>query len=262
MGESISYPNFSSTAGLTLLDNAGTVGTVMRLSPSSGATFNRGGFNVTNPLYLLNGFTADFDFEISDPTNGGGDGFAFVIHPDGPRTIGDGASGLGFARIDRSVAVEFNDWKPWWSGEPNDNYVAIQSTTLLNGTLPNSPYDPSLAWASPDFRLIDGGVHFVRVQYTPGILDVYLDSLAAPFISAPVDLANPLLDFPGGMAWLGFTSGIDLDPGGPTANYDIVSFSVTTGTPEPSTATVVAAGLVVLAGLLRRSAKKGKRLVD
>jgi hypothetical protein len=256
LADTVTYSDFSSTAGLTLHDQTATVGDRMRLTHSAwaggGPSPDRGGFNISNSLPLTQGFVMDFVFAISAPVSGGGQGFSLVFQPHGDWAIGDGSSGLGYNRIERSVAVEFDTY-PNPGNDPAGEHIAIQRSTLRNGTLSNEAIDPPLAYATPSGTMMDGTPHAVRVIYTPGLLRVTSASLGVNFAAA-VNLADPSLGFAGGRGWVGFMSGID--PEGRSANHDLLSLTFTNnlasvGVPEPGE-TLTFPSLLAIGGLLQR----------
>lgn len=54
------------------------------------------------------GFVVQFSFVLLRPTDLPAEGFAFVIQPHGPRAIGAGGAGLGYAGMPDSLAVKFD----------------------------------------------------------------------------------------------------------------------------------------------------------
>ena len=86
----VTYADFSSTAGLTLVGSAAGLGDELQINPDQpsqvGAAWATARQDVTSP------FTTEFTFRLS----GGGEGFAFVIQRDAVDAIGSGGGGLGY----------------------------------------------------------------------------------------------------------------------------------------------------------------------
>lgn len=144
---------------LTSLTEVGTTqlvngNTVLRLTPNfdtntdshgnpigaspAGAAWTPNRYNVADP------FTANFQFQMSDPTGHldgthGGDGIAFLIQNDSPTAIGVGAGGMGFLGITDSVAIMLDTYQnatPNFYGDPSNNYIAVNT----RGTDFNAPH--------------------------------------------------------------------------------------------------------------------------
>jgi hypothetical protein len=204
---------------------------------------NRLGLTVIEPLQtgaawlptkqqVQNGFEAQFQWQITRISQGGTDGFAFVIHntpqPFPGIAVGEGRPGLGYQGIPNSLAVEFDtaqnsavDFGAGTLGDPNDNHISVQT----RGAEPNNANtDFSLGYTTqgtPTIPLFaDGSVHTTKVVYKPGTLTIFLDDLTKPVLTVPVDLGAKLrLD--NGQAWVGFTGAT----GKRAQAHDIHSFS-------------------------------------
>lgn len=112
----ITYPDFSSSAGLTLNGAATTVDNgidpepVLRLVPAatsqSGSAFGSATVNAAT-------FSTYFEFRITEPGGifdgfqTGADGLVFVVQPVSS-SIGGAGGGLGYQGISPSVGVEFD----------------------------------------------------------------------------------------------------------------------------------------------------------
>jgi glucose/arabinose dehydrogenase len=223
----LTYADFSSTAGLNLVGSAArAAGNRLRLTPS--LTARVGAAWYTTPQSVAAGFSTTFTFSISSPSAGGADGFAFVVQRAGTATAGGDGCRIGYDGIPASLAVEFDTYLSGTCAagtvsDPSDNHVSVHT----RGALPNSAMESAsigLSSAIPD--LSDGAVHTVRIDYTPGVLFVFVDDLQTPRVAAPLDLATTLpLDQ--GRAWVGFTAAT----GGAAQNHDIRSWSLTEGPP-------------------------------
>lgn len=213
-GAVFSFADFASTSGLTLVGEADTLGNQLRLTRSGQGGAGAAWYTISKSE-LNNGFRTSFRFAIQSGT---ADGFAFVIQDGAADAIGGGGSGLGYAGIPRSVAIEFDTFI--FSDEFQGMHVSVQN----DGPSGNSEADAlSLAHAFLPDSVTDGEFHDVKIEYTPGVLYVWLDG--EPILFCPLDLF--MLDggsalFPD-CAWVGFTAGA----GGATADQVIESWSFT-----------------------------------
>src|SRR5580704_1178949 len=142
--QTISFPNFNSTAGLRINGNAAVVSVgdtqVLRLTPAT--TGQDSTVWYATSLSLARGFSTTFTFQFTNPGGlGAADGIAFVVQngsfPNGtsgslalgdPLTSGGGA--IGYQGLTHSVAVEFDTFDNPGPGPNNDisaNEVGIQS---------------------------------------------------------------------------------------------------------------------------------------
>jgi peptide-N4-(N-acetyl-beta-glucosaminyl)asparagine amidase len=179
---------------------------------------------LTNPSSVDQGFVTTVDWQIlrSDPAVGA-DGFAFVIQNDSSSALGSGGSGIGYQGIANSLAVEFDTSQnppeefESGAGDPNGNHLSVQT----RGTQPNSA-DPtySRGFTTDIPVLSDGNVHTSKIFYAPGTLLIFLDDLANPILTVPVDLETTLNLDPD-QTWVGFTAAT----GGRSQAHDILSFT-------------------------------------
>jgi peptide-N4-(N-acetyl-beta-glucosaminyl)asparagine amidase len=179
---------------------------------------------LTNPPSVDQGFVTTFDWQIlrSDPAVGA-DGFAFVIQNDSSSALGSGGSGIGYQGIVNSLAVEFDTSQDppeefgSGVGDPYGNHLSVQT----RGTQPNSAaptYSRGFTTEIP--VLSDGNVHTSKIFYAPGTLLIFLDDLANPVLTVPVDLKTTLNLDPD-QTWAGFTAAT----GGRSQAHDILSFT-------------------------------------
>jgi hypothetical protein len=261
--QTISFPNFNSTAGLRINGNAAVVSVgdtqVLRLTPAT--TGQDSTVWYATSLSLARGFSTTFTFQFTNPGGlGAADGIAFVVQngsfPNGrsgslalgdPLTSGGGA--IGYQGLTHSVAVEFDTFDNPGPGPNNDisaNEVGIQSC----GAAANNADHAFCNFGVVDLnggtiRLADGSVHTAVITYTPpgncaevcpGHLTIMLD--AQQVLSSSFDLASLGLD-PGQDAFIGFTAATGLG----FENQDILSWSFTStqsqqmGTPINGTPT-------------------------
>ncbi len=237
LGQSFSYPDFSSTVGLTLNGTSAQAGSVLRLTQAT--TNQAGSFFYDTPTQVTQGFVCTFSFQIQQVSSTGADGFAFVIHNDsaGLQALGDSGSGLGYAlngnqSIQNSIAIEFDTWDSGM-GDPNNNHVSIHT-----GSTGDNQYseDFSLGNAKVSADMRDGLPHIARIVYDGVSLTVFVDDLQNPLLNVAWDFQNGGTyqsgKSVGGLkligtdsAYLGFTGGT----GGVFEEHDIVSWDWTGG---------------------------------
>ncbi len=199
-GSQFTFPDFSSTSGLTLVGDADVFEDQLRLTRQGQGGAGAAWFTASQSR-LDKGFTTQFSFMIQ---NGSADGFAFVIQNAAPDAIGGTGSGMGYAGISSSVAIEFDTFG--FSDEFATPHISVQSRGLESNETPD---EFSLGHIVPPFSFNDGGMHDVMIQYTPGILYIWLDG--DPWLFVPLDLQSVLgsdnILGEGGCAWVGFTGG-------------------------------------------------------
>jgi uncharacterized repeat protein (TIGR01451 family) len=255
--QTVSFPNFSSTANLRVNGNAAVVTAtlndqnvrVLRLTPSADGQVGSAWYATS--LSLKSGFTTTFTFRLSNPGGiGAADGIAFVIQngsfqangTSGSLAIGDpnfsGGGAIGFQDLTHSVAVEFDTFENAGPGPNNDisgNEVGIQScgaaaNTADHGFCNFGLVDPSSGGFDPPIILTDQNVHVAVITYTPsglcelvvcpGHLTITLDGQQV--LSSAFNLASLGLD-PNQDAFVGFTAAT----GAGEEDQDILSWSFT-----------------------------------
>lgn len=159
-----------------------------------------------------NGFTTQFQFQISADTTGTiADGFAFVIQSStaGTTFLAENMGGgyLGYQGLTNSIAVEFDTFQNGW--DPNSNHVAIQSNGMAANSVEHSCCGGSAALSvlnsSPGVTLADGNPHTVKITYDGNMtLLVYIDGNLV-LTSSSYSLSNLGL-MAGGNAVVGFTA--------------------------------------------------------
>jgi len=226
LATTFNYTDFSSTAGLTLVESASQAGTRLRLVPA--LTSQRGAAWTASKQSVQFGFDTTFTFQITNQYSGGADGLAFVIQNNAANAIGDYGGGMGYHNMPNSLAVEFDTWYNGGLDEPNNNHISVRS----QGTAPNSAIGTSslgtVAAGLPIFSA-DGAIHTAQIVYSPGTMDVYLDGLLR--LSVSVDLAT-LLSLDNGTAYVGFTAAT----GAAAENEDILSWSFSGNNPPTADA--------------------------
>ena len=241
----ISFPDFTSTAGLTLNGAAAQVGNRLRLTPDqpsmAGSVFLDLAFSTNQPFVVV------FQFQISGsqtvPLRS--DGLAFVIQSDsrGANALGNAGESLGYAdhvnsliQITPSVIVEFDTFQN--PSDPNDNHVGV----MKNGDEKNhSNFGPA---GLPGQSLDDGQIKTVLITYRPFNNRLIVDLLAPQqrVFDGTVDIGSIV----GSQAIFGFTAAT----GRGFANHDILRWTLRV--PESGTLEVFTVGLVGLGFLTRR----------
>lgn len=221
------FSNFSDTTGLTLNGNATTQNGSLSLT-QAGQYYQASAVWANTRQSVTNGFDTSFTYHIGE--GDGADGLAFVIQNDDPTQLGAMGGGLGMNNIDKAFGVEFRTY--------------IYNSVDYNFYTYNSGM-PSAADAN--LR----GDHSVRIKYSGGILNVYMDGSSTALLSSAIDLSQ-YVNTTDGKAYVGFTSGT----GGSTDNHLINSWNFKGGSvqavPEPASMAVLATGAL---GLLRRRRK-------
>lgn len=213
--QTFDYPNFASTAGLTLNGSAVQSGSLLRVTNNVGG--QTGSVWRTLPMPVTEGFETIFDFQMTASP----EGLAFVIHgaPGGASTLGGDNWGMGYGfgltgtPIARSIAIEIDALQQGFLSDTSGNEVSVHTL----GSLGNSENEGvALARISPAGDLSNGATHRMKVSYTPGLLDIYVDNLLTPLLSVPFTFESGGTMLAGGStgglgllgndAWVGFTS--------------------------------------------------------
>jgi glucose/arabinose dehydrogenase len=213
----VDYPDFASSAGMTLAGAAAQAGTRIQLTPAV-ASVAGGAWHQTKQS--VTELETSFQFQI--PTPGGEGGLAFVIQNDSSAPLGGSGCELGYDGIANSLAIEFDTFTDSTchgqaSGDPSGRHVAVHSL----GLAANSAGQSAALAASPsavDFA--DGAIHLARIRYRNGLLAVYVDDPYQPVLTCSVDLST-LLALDQGKAWVGFTAAT----GGAWSAHEILSWS-------------------------------------
>ncbi len=210
------FPNFPAAGNLTLQGNAAVVANRLRLTPATNS--QTGGAWLDSKQAVEHGFETVFQFQISQLSGQGADGFAFVIQNNAFPALGPAGDDLGYGSIANSLAIEFDTFQNPETLDLDANHIGIHS----RGTEPNSAEESaSLALVTPSIDMSDGAIHTVVIRYADGMLRVFLDDLNnQPTLEIPVEL-GALLTLDNGTAWVGFTS----STGGDFENHDILMWS-------------------------------------
>jgi hypothetical protein len=183
----ISYPNFSSSAGLNLVGNAQVTANRLRLTENR--MNQQGSAWYATKQNLTYGFSTTFQFQLhgQSPEDGLGYGLGFHVQNvsaslDVNETGGAGTVTVSFATLYQSGGNRF------------PNVVAVYvggSLTAVTSLFPNT------------ININDQGVHTARVDYAGGWLTVSVDNEAV--LTLAVDLAAAGVLDSSGSAWVGFS---------------------------------------------------------
>ena len=278
-GVVVSYPNFGSTAGLTLKGNAGTAvtgdGTVLRLAPAAGG--KTGAAYSTSAITLGAGatFSTTFQFRFTSP--GGwdpADGITFILAK-ATAGIGGAGVGMGYSGVPNSVAIEFDTYNnAGYNLGNNDgnssNHVSVDTNGKLTNTAVSNVYGNGScgfpgghpaqnSYATPGC-MSNGDLWSVVIGYNGSQLSVSLTDPAMGYAynainNLSIDIASILGT---NNAFVGFTAGT----GSGWENHDIVNWQFANTTqlaqggggnvPEPATLVIAMTGLCMMAGMARR----------
>lgn len=224
----ISYPDFSSVAGLSLNGNAAQSGNTLSLTT---ANANQDGTAWYNTLVnLVNGFDTTFQYDASGGS--GADGISFTIQTQGTNAIGSAGGSLGASGITNSVITAFRTY--------------VYNDVEVDSCGPNVASNVG-ACVVGSAAATTRGTHTARILYNPGTIQVFLDGNSL-FTSA-FNLGNAIALSGGTSAFVGFTGAT----GGANDNQTISSWTLSvpdTGVPEPGTWMLLASSFCVVA--LRR----------
>ncbi|HDN27927.1 MAG TPA: VWA domain-containing protein [Thioploca sp.] len=221
-GSLVSFPFGASSEkmdflSLQLKGNASTLktpdGVVLRLTP---AKHNQIGTAFTNnKLNIAAGFSTFFTFRITKPIYiKGGDGIVFVVQSEQSNVLIEGESDIGYAKILKSVGVEFDTWNNTaWRNDYDDNHLGINIKGDFNGPT---------ASVAPSFN--DEKIWYAWIDYDGKQLAVRTNQTGKPpeepLLTRSLNLQEILGDT---QAFVGFTS----STGGDYNNHDIVSWKFT-----------------------------------
>jgi hypothetical protein len=275
------YPNFSSTAGLTLSGIATTNGSNLQLTPST--TFQSGAAYSSNVVTLgaNDAFSTTFQFQFSNPVDNysdssPADGIAFSIDlppcttpSTCPPTAGFGNGGLGYMQntTQLSFGVAFVAGQRGVQGESIvGNHVATLGNYSTTETNVTNPYGVSNCGFGSAYLsagcMANGDVWTANIIYDGSNLTVKLfdpaEGATTTVLNAvPVNIMSDLCSgwpsyqgpCPGTNVFVGLTG----STGGNAEAQDILSWTLTDGAsqgtsaPEPSSALLLAGGLLALA---------------
>ncbi len=237
----LKYDDFSDTTGLVINSSAAVVGDngfdsapVLRLADTDNFT---AGSVFTNQRMDISRFSTEFSFRIQPGfVNGSGtDGFVFAMQPTSPFTKGGTGGNLGYQGLGTpvKVGVEFDLFNNFQ--DPSSNHIGINTDTTSSLVTAN---------ISPDFD--NRNLWHAWIDYDGTTLEVRVTESDTrpdqPQLALAIDLVDQLLTTD---VYVGFTA----STGGDASAHDIVSWRFV---PEPASAALLAAGLIVTIGLGRR----------
>lgn len=228
----VTFPDFTSTAGLSLNGSAVQAGNVLRLTAAGSQHVSGTAWSTLQPV--AGGFTSIFEFRITHSETTAADGFAFVVQNAGSSALGGSGGAIGYGAPDEgdigtaipnSLAIEFDTYlgNSW---DPSTQHIAIQSCGISANTQKHPTCTLGIN-ATLGVDLTDGAVHKVVIEYDGNVqrMRVFLDTFATPVLDANVNLGT-LLSLGGGSsdsAFVGFTG----STGALTENNDILSWTFT-----------------------------------
>jgi hypothetical protein len=259
----ISYGDFSSTAGLTVVGSAGTVntadGTVMRLTPDQGS--RSGAFYSTNSLQLGSNatFSTSFQFRMTHAGGTPADGLAFVLAAS-PTGLGSSGQGMGYQGVNHSFAIEFDTYDNGFYDSYSNNHVAVSANGSFITSTPVFPYGQNYCFGNAAGCMANGDLWTVTVGYDGANLSVsLLDPASGTTFAAlqnyQVDIASILGT---NQAYAGFTAAT----GALSENHDIIKWTfadtavVPSNVPEPGTAWILGLGVAAIAARRRMARRR------
>ena len=216
----ISYPDFSSVAGLTLNGNAAQVGNVVRVTPANfsqaGSVFSTSAISLASNV----SFSTAFQFRFTNPGGAcdgqgcGADGLVFVVQTLS-NNVGGAGGGIGYLGISNSVGIEFDTWNNGAIDGNSSNHVGIDVggsvDSLVRAEVTADDMNNEAIWYS--WIDYDGGSNLLEVRLSETNVRP-----TSPILSLNRDLA---IDLGTTNAFVGFTSGT----GAAFANHDVLSWT-------------------------------------
>jgi hypothetical protein len=267
LAQSIVLTNFSSTAGFQLNGTAAATttgdGTILRLA---GASANQNGSLYTTAQRSVGGgFSTAFQFRlssrggISDGVAAGADGFVFVLQRIGAGSLGTAGEGMGYGGVGSSVGIEFDTFLNPARSDPTSNHVGVNTGGSVTSL--------ATAGVTPDFDSAGtGSIWTAWIDYNGATLEIRVNNSGirpgSALLSHSLNIASTV---GGSSAFVGFSAAT----GAAFANHDILNWTFSdafvlggvmpgVAIPEPATAAMLAAGLVLFALAGRRRVRRGR----
>jgi hypothetical protein len=208
----VSYPDFSSTEGLTLVGDAGTADSLLRLTPDE-AGQTSAAWTEEKVVDAKKSFKTKFEYEVA---SGGiaADGLAFVVQNEGSDVLGGTGHEMGYGGLRKSVEVELDYYPNTDEADPPFEHVGVMTKGRPNKHLKLKDPGFSLVGEGTVWISYAAGKHKLKVSVAEG-LDA---EKPPPLVKAKVDIAKTL----GNRARAGFTSAT----GGLGASNDVLSWSL------------------------------------
>jgi hypothetical protein len=208
------YNDFSAPSSLIFQRDAALVEARVRLTPAKRG--QAGGVWFSTKQWVKDGFETSFQFQLTEPGGFGANGLAFVIQNNETPLLGSSGHGMGFRRIQNSLVVKFDPYH-----FKDHHYVKYDEVAVLvNSSAHIYPPDAGAIGLTTNASYTDGQIHTVKIVYTAGNLEVFLDDLGNPLLTVPVNLAE-VVALDDGRAWVGFTAATGAD----FYNQDVISWS-------------------------------------
>jgi hypothetical protein len=250
----ISYPDFTSYAGLTTLGPATVSDDQLFVMPPDFPSFSGAAWYSSQED--VSQFVTTFDFTLQPNS----EGFAFVMQDLALTARGTAGPGIGFDGIDDSIAIYFGTHQN--SGDPSGNFISVNT----NGADANSSDMSDSIALSTNSGLADldnGSQHQVTIAWGYSSYDGYNESVSSAFIfvdgtlylTLPIGASLSNLDLTNGQAWVGFTSSTSSDVDGAFAVQDWTFASA----PEPGAAWLTGLGFLAIAVCLRAKRRAASR---
>jgi hypothetical protein len=186
---------FTSSSPITLNGEAAFVSGNLRLVTDVGIERSSAWFSTAVPT---NKFSTDFDFVMAPvPGLTIGEGFTFVVQSAGLTALGSSGAGLGYAGIEHSVAVKFDEYSN--AGEGSNS-----TGVYVGGALPTVPATNVL---TSGINLHDGHFFHARLNYDGVNLKVSITDLSQYAVFTGTYPVNIPLAVGGDTAYAGFTAG-------------------------------------------------------
>jgi hypothetical protein len=208
----VSYPDFSSTEGLTLVGDATTVDSALRLTADE-AGQTGAAWTDEKVLAAKKSFKTTFEYEVA---SGGiaADGLAFVLQNEGAEALGGSGHEMGYGGLRKSVEVELDYYPNTDEADPEFQHVGVMAKGNAN---------KHLKLKDPGFSLVGEGTVWISYAAQKHKLKVSVaDALEAekppPLVKAKVNVRKVL----GKHAYAGFTA----STGGLGASNDVLSWSL------------------------------------
>jgi Chitobiase/beta-hexosaminidase C-terminal domain/Bacterial lectin len=229
-GGSINFGNGFVGGGMILNGNTTLSGTRLRLTDGGTDEASSAWYSAQASVAS---FTNDFSFQLTPGTSPTADGFAFVMQGNNTTALGPKGGGLGYGpttagataanSILKSVAIKFDLYS-------NSGETADSTGLYTNGASPTTPY---VDLTNSGVDLHSGHIFNVHITYngTALVMTITDTVTAASFTQSwPINLASTI---GASTAYFGFTGGT----GGLTAIQDIISWTYTSGSVNPTAAT-------------------------